>query len=188
MTTTSAPTSPVGGAQIGPAAWARSFPRAVGLLLRRRIRLRTARLGRPLTMSDGQVYVPFRDTVATGPRRADVAPAVLQPRFRLRGVGRPGSARHRLFWRVCILTTPFFVGLDGFRSKLWMYEPATGAYAGLYDWDDPASAAAYAKGLCRVLRPLSVPGSVSYELIEDLDVDAYLRAYDAGANGTPLAS
>jgi hypothetical protein len=65
---------------------------------------------------------------------------------------------------------------------------ATGAYAGLYDWDDPASAAAYADGLCRVLRPLSVPGSVSYELIEDLNVDAYLRAYDAGATGTPLAS
>jgi hypothetical protein len=126
-------------------------------------------------MSDDHVFVTFRETVVTGPRRADVAPAVLQPRFRLRAVGCPGSLRHRLFRRVCIVTTPFFVGLDGFRSKLWMYDPATGTYAGLYDWDDPAAAAAYAEGLCRLLRLLSKPGSVSYELVDDLDVDAYLR-------------
>ena len=97
-------------------------------------------------MSDGQLYVPFRETVATGSRRAGVAPAVLQPRFRLRGTGRPGSIRHRVFWRVCIVTTPFFVGVEGFRSKLWMYDPETGSYAGLYDWDDPDAAEAYARG------------------------------------------
>jgi hypothetical protein len=55
-------------------------------------------------------------------------------------------------------------------------------------WNDPIAANAYAQGLCRVLRLLSVPGSVSYELAEDIDVDAYLRRYDAGAAGTPLAS
>lgn len=164
-----------GRATLGPAAWVRSVPRAVGLLVGRRIQLRRDRLGRPLTMSDGHVFVPFRETVATGPRRDDVAPAVLQPRFRLRAMGRPGSFRHRLFMRVCVVTTPFFVGLDGFRSKLWMYDPATGAYAGLYDWDDPAAASAYAEGLCRLLRLLSEPGSVSYELTDDMDVDAYLE-------------
>ncbi len=164
------------------------MPRALGLLLRHRIRLRTARVGRPLTMSDGGEFVPFRETVVRGPRRADVPPAVLRPRFRLRGIGRPGSMRHRLFRRVCIVTTPFFVGVGGFRSKLWMYDPVTGAYAGLYDWDDPIAATAYAESLCRVLRWLSMPASVSCELVEALDVDAYLRRGHAGASSTPLAS
>jgi hypothetical protein len=173
---------------LGPAAWVRSFPRAVRLLLARRIRLRTQRVGRPLTMSDGHVFVPFRETVATAPRRAGVTPAVLHPRFRLRGMGRPGSLRNRIFRRLCIVTTPFFVGLDGFRSKLWMYDPATDVYAGLYDWDDPAAASAYATGLCRVLRLVSKPGSVSSELVGDLDVDTYLSLAATGASATPAVA
>ena len=188
MTTTTSPIPSDRRSPVGRAAWARSVPRAVSLLLHRRIRLRQGRVGQPLTVSDGHTFVPFRETVAIGPRRTDVAPAVLQPRFRLRGMGRPGSLRHRLFWRVCIVTIPFFVGLDGFRSKLWMHDPATGDYAGLYDWDDPIAADSYAQGLCRVLRLLSVPGSVSYELAENLDVDGYLRRHGPAAVGTPLAS
>jgi hypothetical protein len=126
-------------------------------------------------MSDGRTFVPFRDTLATTPLPADGAPCVLQPRFRLRGVGAPGSIRHRLFRHVCVVTTPFFVGVEGFRSKLWMYDPSSGEYAGLYDWDDPGTARAYAEGLSVVLRALSAPGSVSYELVPGVDVDTYLR-------------
>lgn len=161
--------------RVGPSAWMRSVPRAVAGIVTGRVRLRTAHVGRALTVSDGHVFVPFRETSIDVPRPAGVRPAVLQPRFQLRGLGRPGSRRHRLFRRMCIVTTPFFVGLPGFRSKLWMYDPATGGYAGLYDWDDPAAAAAYADGLAKVLRPLSVPGSVSCEVVADLDVEAYLR-------------
>ena len=110
-------------------------------------------------MSDGRTYVPFRETTVETPRPATAVPTVLQPRFRLRGVGRrPDGLRHRLFRRCCIVTTPFFVGVGGFRSKLWMYDPATGDYAGLYDWDDPRRARAYAEGLGAVLRIVSVPG------------------------------
>jgi hypothetical protein len=75
---------------------------------------------------------------------------------------------------VCIVTTPFFVGLPGFRSKLWMVDPATGDFAGLYEWDDRATAHAYAEGLAKVLRLLSSAGSVSYELTEGVDLDDYL--------------
>jgi hypothetical protein len=78
---------------------------------------------------------------------------------------------------VCIVTTPFFVGVRGFRSKLWMVDPATGDFAGLYEWDDAVSARAYAEGLARVLRALSTPGSVSYELVEGLTVEDYLAAH-----------
>jgi len=75
---------------------------------------------------------------------------------------------------VCIVTTPFFVGLPGFRSKLWMVDPATGDFAGLYEWDDATTARAYAEGLSRVLRLLSAPGSVGYELVEGTTVAEYL--------------
>ncbi len=51
-----------------------------------------------------------------------VPPAVLQPRFHL-GILTPRRRRlHALFRVVCIVTTPFFVGIRGFRSKLWMVD------------------------------------------------------------------
>jgi hypothetical protein len=144
--------------------------------------LRSERVGERLTMSDTRTYIPFRHTVLLAEPTGAVTPTVLHPRFRLRGLGRSDSFRHRMFRRCCIVTTPFFVGVDGFRSKLWMYDPATGDYAGLYDWDDPTSARAYADGLSAVLRLLSVPGSVSYELVAGEDVATYLATSSATAS------
>jgi len=77
---------------------------------------------------------------------------------------------------VCIVTTPVFVGLAGFRSKLWMVDVTTGDLADVYEWDTAAQARAYAEGLARTLRLLSVPGSVSYELTPGSTVEGYLEA------------
>jgi hypothetical protein len=169
---------------IGPAAWARSFPVAARDLAARRTCCRRDRLGAALRMTDGRTYVAFRETVkdpacwATG-----APPAVLHPRFHL-AVLPPGRRRlHALFRVVCIVTTPFFVGLPGFRSKLWMVDPATGDFAGLYEWDDEATARAYAEGLSKVLRLLSARGSVTYELVPGATVDGYLSRTAAGADG-----
>jgi len=160
---------------IGPAGWVRSLPAAIADLLAGRTHCHPDHLGRPLRMSDGRTYVPFRNTrKAEAAWSTDQPPAVLVPRFHLELL-RPGRPRlHALFRVVCILTTPFFVGVPGFRSKLWMVDPATGDFAGLYEWDDLATARAYAEGLAKVLRLLSTPGSVSYELVEGVDLDGYL--------------
>jgi hypothetical protein len=130
-------------------------------------------------MSDGRTYVPFRHTRKAATRWATASdPAVLQPRFALRVMCPARHRVHALFRVVCIVTTPFFVGLPGFRSKLWMVDPATGDFAGLYEWDDEPTARAYAEGLCKVLRLLSVPGSVSYEVTPCCTVDEYLASAD----------
>jgi hypothetical protein len=179
--TTSSYTSPD---RLGPIAWLCSFPRATHLLLGRQIRLRRDRLGDLMSMRDGRTYVPFRETISLTSRPASATSTVLQPRFRLRGLGRPDSLRHRLFRRICIVTTPFFVGVDSFRSKLWMYDPNSGDYAGLYDWDDPTSARAYAEGLSAVLRAISVPGTVSYELTPGEDVATYVASAPASRPST----
>src|SRR3954468_9277796 len=132
-------------------------------------------VGCPLRMSDGRTYTPFRHT-RKGPAfwYTERSPAVLQPRFHL-GLLRPQRRRlHALFRVVCIITTPFFVGIRGFRSKLWLVDPETGDFAGLYEWDDADTARAYAEGLARILRALSTHGSVDYELTEHSTVADYL--------------
>jgi hypothetical protein len=166
---------------VGPAAWVRSVPAAIADLLTGRTHCYAEHLGRPLQMSDGRTYVPFRNTrKAAAAWSTDHPPVILQPRFHLE-VLRPGRRRlHALFRVVCIVTTPFFVGLPGFRSKLWMVDPSTGDFAGLYEWDDAATARAYAEGLAKVLRLLSTPGSVSYELAEGVDLDDYLESRGNG--------
>jgi hypothetical protein len=55
-----------------------------------------------------------------------------------------------------------------------MVDPDSGDFAGLYEWDDAPTALAYAEGLSKVLRLLSVRGSVSYELRAGCTVDEYL--------------
>lgn len=160
---------------IGPSDWLRSVPAATRDLLARRTRCSPSGLGRPLTMSDGRTYVPFRHTRKTESAWSTTAPpAVLEPRFRLPFFAPRRRRLHALFRVVCIVTTPFFVGLPGFRSKLWMVDPESGDFAGLYEWDDAPTARAYAEGLSKVLRLLSVRGSVSYELRTGCTVDEYL--------------
>lgn len=126
-------------------------------------------------MSDGRTYTPFRHTVKEAGQATSGEPAVLQPRFHLRFMDPRRRRLHALFRVVCIVTTPFFVGLAGFRSKLWMVDPVTGDFAGLYQWDDAEGARAYAEGLSKVLRALSTAGSVSYELRPATTVEEYLE-------------
>jgi hypothetical protein len=55
-----------------------------------------------------------------------------------------------------------------------MVDHATGDFAGLYEWEDGAGATGYARGLERILRAISTPGSVSALVTAAPSVDAYL--------------
>jgi hypothetical protein len=160
---------------IGVTAWMRSLPAAAASIVGGSIRHRSALIGKPLRMSDGRFFVPFRETVKDPSTwRRDRQPAVLEPRFHLRGMGSRRRILHAIFRRVCIVTTPFFVGIEGFRTKLWMTDLSTGDYAALYEWDSAEQAAAYAEGLAKVLRLFATRESVACRLVPDCTVDAYL--------------
>jgi len=174
---------------IGLGGWIRSVPRALRDLLCGAIRRRHQQLGRPLVMSDGRTFVPFRETIKDADGwNITASGAVLQARFHLRAMGPKAHVRHAIFRRLCIVTTPFFVGVTGFRSKLWLVDPASGDFAGLYEWDSAEGARAYAEGLVRVLRLLSEPGSVSYEVVAGLTVAEYLEAARLLADKRPAGA
>ena len=106
-------------------------------------------------------YQVFRETVSDDGTAAKSV--VLVVGFRLR-VLRSISFLHWLFQRACILTTPFWSGFRGFRVKLWMVDPQTKNYLGIYDWAGAENAQTYIDALVQVLQPLSTPGSVWYDL------------------------
>jgi hypothetical protein len=145
-----------------------AFP---GLALRRELRLGRERLGRSYRLCDSRSYRVFRESVKPLPGEQRT---VIEVGFRLKLVHSAAPA-HWLFQRLCILTTPFWSGFDGFGTKLWMVDPQTCSYAGVYEWSSPAAARAYLSVLLPVLRAVSMSGSVFSEVHSGAAIAGFLR-------------
>jgi hypothetical protein len=139
------------------------------LLWRRRVHLRTERVGRRLRFADGTSARVYRETIVE--RGATGDPCVLVVEFRLRAVR--GRAHAAFRWE-SLFNTPLFVGFPGFVSKLWLTHDECSRYRGLYEWDGPQRADHYARALWRVLALVSVPGSVHYMVLPGLHRDDLL--------------
>ncbi len=93
--------------------------------------------------------------------------------FRLKAIGS-AHIPHWLFQRLCILTTPFWSGFDGFGTKLWMVDPDTKSYAGIYQWGTADGARAYLSVLLPVLRAVSIHDSVFSQLHPHTELTSFL--------------
>ena len=144
-------------------ALAGCFAATASLLWQRRLHLPTRRVGMRLHFADGTSARVYRETVAE--RGATTDPCVLAVEFRLRAVRGRGHAAFR--WE-SLFNTPLFAGFPGFVSKLWLAHDEHGRYRGLYEWDGPRRAEAYARALWRVLALVSVPGSIHYIVLPGL--------------------
>jgi len=133
------------------------------LLRQRRLHLPAGHVGMRLRFADGTSARVYRETVAE--RGATTDPCVLAVEFRLRAVRGRGHAAFR--WE-SLFNTPLFAGFPGFVSKLWLAHDEHGRYRGLYEWDGPRRAEAYARALWRVLALVSVPGSIHYIVLPGL--------------------
>ncbi len=147
--------------------------RRYGALVRSdRLHLYGERVGSSFRLFDGRLYRVFRETRAP---LAGSARTSFEVTFRLRLIGS-ARAPHWLFERLCILTTPFWSGFSGFGTKLWMVDPQTRGYAGIYEWAGVEAAKAYLGVLLPILRFVSVPGSVDYRLHGDTGLSDFLAS------------
>jgi hypothetical protein len=163
----------VNGSSLSPAtrAFASSVLTTGRLLVRGRLRSPRSPVGRRIAFADGTSFRVYRETI----RVADNAdPSVLIVRFRLPLVGH-SRLLHALFRAESLANTPLFAGFPGFRTKLWLTDERTGEYRGLYDWDGPERAWAYATTLMALLRLVSVPGSPAFHVEPRVGRDEYLR-------------
>lgn len=149
-----------------------SAARTAHLLATGRLRQPDDLVGTRLPFRDGTRSMIFRTTERDP--RVGTEPSVLQVQFRLRWIGERPSL-HRVFVATCIVNTPLFAGFPGFVRKLWMVDPRTFVYRGLYDWDGADRARWYADRLWRVLALVAVPGSIDYVVLPGLGVDDVLR-------------
>ena len=164
-------TPSVGAGEVLTAVTA-SAARTAHLLATGRLRQPDDLVGTRLPFRDGTRSMIFRTTERDP--RVGTEPSVLQVQFRLRWIGERPSL-HRVFVTTCIVNTPLFAGFPGFVRKLWMVDPRTFVYRGLYDWDGADRARWYADRLWRVLALVAVPGSIDYVVLPGLGVDDVLR-------------
>lgn len=127
-----------------------------------------------MALPDGRCYVVFRETSCDQDDAA--APVTLAVWFRLRSIPPGARIRRRLFERLCILNTLVFAGFDGYLVKLWMVNPTTSDYAGLYSWSSAEAAGRYGRYITSILRPLSVAASIGYEVLPELTLSEYLSS------------
>ncbi|HZW57490.1 MAG TPA: hypothetical protein VFF30_14475 [Nitrososphaerales archaeon] len=137
---------------------------------------RRDRLGETFGIERGGRYSIFLDTNS---RDGIAAPsAVLVVGFRLRWINSNGLL-HRIFRRICIISTPIWSGFPGYRVKLWMVDYGTQDYLGIYEWAGEENALVYVEWLTRLLRSLSAKSSVWYEIYPNEKIGSYLEKHRA---------
>ncbi|MBC8264336.1 MAG: hypothetical protein H8E47_09465 [Anaerolineales bacterium] len=138
-----------------------AFLRTHWYLLSGRLHFPRERIGETLTMEDSQEFTIFRQVIVDpGKDQPEKPGAVFRVRFRVANMSPEQNKRFSL------LPIPFFVGLPGFRSKLWTLDEANGVFQGIYEWDTVQDAQNYAKSFAmRFMTGRSVPGSVSHQVI-----------------------
>jgi len=151
---------------------ARCAVRVLQLLATSRLHANDARVGSTVTIPDGRRYVVFRETSCDAPSSG--RPIVLSVWFRLRMIPPGALVRRWLFERLCIVNTLLFAGFPGYEVKLWMVDPVTSDYAGLYSWASADEADRYGRYITSVLAPFSVRDSLGYQVLPDVTLDEYL--------------
>jgi hypothetical protein len=128
-----------------------------------------------VTLPDGRTFRTFRQTSCDVAEPDGADHVVLVVWFRLHGVPPGAPVRRWIFERESILNTVLYAGMPGFRTKLWMVDPATSDYAGVYEWSGRSAAEAYVRYITSVLRPLSRAGSVGGYVVDGVgSLDEYL--------------
>lgn len=150
--------------------------RSVQLLLGGAVRFPENRLEQGLETADGTTFVVYRETVLQPAVDAADDGVVLLFRMNVTDSVARGSLRDVLFDPVANVATPFFVGLPGFRRKLWLAGEHTGEFLELYEWESAAAANRFVDLLQSLLAPFGHAGTASFEVVDHDSIDAYVDA------------
>lgn len=138
----------------------RSLVKFCQLCLSGRVHFPRQRVGEMIEL-DGEKWVIFRQMVID-PRsgQPEHPGAIFRPRFHVAGMS---PRLNKIFsW----LPVPFFAGMPGLRSKLWLLNPQNGDFSGYYEWDSVEDADNYGHSLAaKFMTARSVPGSVSFRVM-----------------------
>jgi len=137
-----------------------SVIQVIGYVLAGRLSFPRKLVGKEFLM-EGEKWIIFRQVIVKPNKNQPAVPgAIFVPRFHVANM----TVRQNI--RFSLLPMWFIIGLPGFRSKLWMYNPQNGDSAGFYEWDTVQDAENYRNSFAAgFMTKRSVPGSVSFKII-----------------------
>lgn len=153
----------------------RSAARAAGYLLEGRLRFPQERVGEVLELPDGTTFVAYRETALEKTLDPSADPVVLVFRMEVPDPEAGEMLREVLFDPLANLATPFFVGMPGFRRKLWLAGDGRGEFLELYEWATRDNADRFVAILESLLSPVDFAGSATFDVVEDDSVEEYVR-------------
>jgi hypothetical protein len=138
-----------------------SFFNANLSLVMGRLHFPVNRIGEKIKQEDGEEFTIFRQMIKDpGPDDLGQPGAVFKVRFRVADMSLRMNKVFSLF------TIPFFAGLPGFRSKLWLLNEKTGFFMGIYEWATVEHARNYSRSFAmNFMTSRSESESVSFEII-----------------------
>jgi hypothetical protein len=149
----------------------RSVKHFADLVSAKKLHLNQSRVGKIYDIRGAGKYEVFRESDSNTVHKEQEA--VLVVGFKLKVINE-SEQPHQVFQRVCVLTTPFWSGFEGFGTKLWMVSHENKSYLGVYRWFGKDKAQVYVDALIKILRPLSVSGSVWYSLYPRTNMEDFL--------------
>jgi hypothetical protein len=152
--------------------------RSLRLLVQGRLHTPNHRVGEFVRLPDGRRFVVFRESTRDGAVGDETV--TLAVWFHLWSIPAGADARRSLFERLCIVNTLLYAGFDGYLVKLWMVDPETADYAGLYSWRSAEEADTYGRYITALLGPLSSTGSVGYQVLRGVTLEEYLMRTSVG--------
>ena len=151
-----------------------SFFNTLILFLQRKIHFSQDRIGKTIIMDNKQEFTIFREVKIDGKstgEKIDYKPALFRVKFLLSGMGTEDNKRFS--W----IPVPFFIGLPGFRTKLWTINYKNNYFQGIYQWDSREYAEKYSRSFAyRFMSGRSVEGTVLFEIIPNTSLEEYLES------------
>ena len=138
-----------------------SFVNANIYLVSGRLHFPKTRINDEVQVEDGTKFTIFRELHIKPPRSGWGGPpsALFKARFH---VEKMPPKINKVF---SLLTIPFFIGLKGFRSKIWLQDERGGDALGIYEWETVEDAKNYSESFAvRFMTGRSVEGSTSFKI------------------------
>ena len=157
------------------------FVRTLLLFATGRVEFSTSEVGKEIGMADGATFRIFRRVTIRNLFGGGRPPEGL---FIVRFTPTMAVAKNIRLSRAMLL---IFMGFRGFRSKYWCVNEATGECQGIYEWDTLEDATRYSRSIAvENMNKRSRPGSVSFEILENVDANRRWRILDSDASERAL--
>lgn len=140
----------------------RALLNTLGNFVSGRVHFPRRRIGEVIAMDDGQRFEIFRQAIVD---RKDGKQTIPGARFIVRfHLANMSPEMNKPF---SLIPMPFCIGVPGFRAKLWTLNVENGDFQGVYEFETVRDAENYADSFAvRFMTKRSVPGSVSYKIIQ----------------------